>query len=53
VPSLLIQGFSDSVIDGHVLEGVQNFGYLGVLKNSQNVISEKIKSRIAAWNRCF
>jgi hypothetical protein len=45
VPLLLIQEFWDSVLDGHVLEGVQNFRYLGALKNSQ---SEEIKSRIAA-----
>lgn len=31
VPPLLIQEFSDSVIDGHVLEGVQNFRCLGAL----------------------
>jgi len=53
VPPLLIQEFSVSVIDGYVLEGFQNFRYLGALKNSQNVISEKINSRIAACNRCF
>jgi hypothetical protein len=48
VPALLIQEFPDSVIDGHVLEGVQNFRYLGALKNSQNVISEEIK-----WKDCL
>jgi hypothetical protein len=53
VPPLLIQEFSDPVIDGHVLEGVQNFRYLGALKNSQNVISEEINTRIAACNRRF
>jgi hypothetical protein len=48
VPPLLIQEFSDSVVDGRVLEGVQNFRYLGALKSSQNVVSEEINSRIAA-----
>jgi hypothetical protein len=53
VPPLLIQEFSDSVIDGHVLEGVQNFKHLGALKNSQNVISEEIKLKDCYMQQMF
>jgi len=40
-------------MNGQVFEGVQNFRYLGALINQKNVISDEIKSRIAAGNRCF
>jgi len=34
-------------------EEVQNFRYSGALKNSKNLVSDEIRSRIAASNRCF
>ena len=41
-------------IFGQVFEGFQNFGYLGTLINSKNLISDKIKPRKAAGgNICF
>jgi hypothetical protein len=39
--------------DGQVFARVQSCRYLGTLINSKNVISEEIKPRIAAGNRCF
>ena len=41
------------VIDGQIFEWVQNFRYFGTLINLKNVISDEIKSRIAAGNRHF
>jgi len=41
------------IMDRQVLEGVQDFRYLDTLINSKNVISDEIKSRLAAGNRCF
>ena len=43
----------DMRMDRQVFEGIQNFRYLGALINSKNLISDKIKSRIGASNRCF
>ena len=43
----------DLITNGHVFEGVQNLRYLGALITSKNLISDEIKSRIAASNRCF
>jgi hypothetical protein len=43
----------DLIIDGQVLEVVHNYSYSSTLINLKNVISENIKSRIAAGNRCF
>ena len=39
--------------NGHVFARVQNFRYLGALIISKNLITDEIKSRIAAGNRCF
>jgi hypothetical protein len=36
-----------------VFEGVQNFRYLRALINRKKCISNEIKSRTAAGNRCF
>jgi hypothetical protein len=41
------------IMDRQVLEGVQDFRYLDTLINSKNVISDEIKSRLAAGNRSF
>jgi hypothetical protein len=43
----------DLIINGQVFEGVQNFRYLGAFINSKYLISNEIKSRIPAGNRCF
>ena len=45
----------DLIMDGQAFEGVQNFRYLGALINSKKkkIISDKIKSITAAYNRCF
>jgi len=40
-------------MDRQVLEGVQDFNYLDILINLKNIISDEIKSRLAAGNRCF
>ena len=41
-------------MNGQVFEGVQNFRYLRALINpKKKFVSDKIKSRIAAGNRCF
>ena len=40
----------DLIMNGQVFEGVQNFRYLGALINSKNLISNDMKSRIAAGN---
>jgi len=36
-----------------LFEEVQNFRYSGALTNSKNLVSDKIRSRIAAGTRCF
>ena len=41
------------IMDRQVPEGVQYFRYLDTLINSKNVISDEIKLRLAAGNRCF
>jgi len=41
------------IMDRQVLEGVQDFNYLDILINLKNIISDEIKSRLAAGNRCF
>ena len=43
----------DLIMDGQIFEGVWNFRYIGTLINLKNVISDEIKSRIAADNRLF
>ena len=43
----------DLIMDGQIFEGVWNFRYIGTLINLKNVISDEIKSRIAAGNRLF
>ena len=43
----------DLILDGHVLEEVQNFRYLGALINSKKLVSDEIKSTIASGDRCF
>jgi hypothetical protein len=44
----------DLIINGKIFEGFQNFRCLDTSINlKKNVISEEIKSRIAAGNRCF
>jgi hypothetical protein len=43
----------DLIMNGETVEGVQNFIYLGAMINSKNLVSDEIKSRIAADNRCF
>jgi hypothetical protein len=40
-------------MDRQVFGGVQNFRYLGTVINSENLISDGIKSRSAAGIRCF
>ena len=41
------------MMTGQVLEEVQNLTYLGSLINSKHLISDEIKSNIAADNRSF
>jgi len=43
----------DLIIDVQVFEGVQNFRFLGALIHSKKLISDKIKSRKCAGNKCF
>jgi len=43
----------DLITNGHVFEGVHNLRYLVALIDSKHLISEAIKSKIAASNRCF
>ena len=43
----------DVIMDRQVFGGVQNFRYLGTVINSENVISDGIKSRSTAGTRCF
>jgi len=43
----------DLIVDRQVFVGVQNFRYLGTVINSENLISDGIKSRCAAGIRCF
>ena len=43
----------DLIINGQVFEGIQNFRYVGAFINSKYLISDEIKSRIPAGNRCF
>ena len=40
-------------MNGQVFEDVHNFRYVGALINSINLISDEIKSRITARNRCL
>jgi hypothetical protein len=40
-------------MNGQIFEGVHNFRYSGALINSKKLIRGKLKSRIAADNRCF
>ena len=43
----------DLIMNEQVFEDVQDFRYVGALINSINLISDEIKSRITAGNRCF
>jgi len=43
----------DLTIGGQIFEWVQNLRYFGTLINSKNIMSDEIKSRIAAGNRHF
>jgi shikimate 5-dehydrogenase len=43
----------DLRMNGQVFEGVKNFRHLGALINSKNLISDEIKSRIAAGNMFY
>jgi hypothetical protein len=43
----------DIIMDGQAIEGVQNFRHLRAMTNSKNLISDEIKSNIAAGDRCF
>ena len=43
----------DLIMNGQVFERVQNFRYLGAFINSKYLISDEIKLRIPASNRCF
>jgi hypothetical protein len=43
----------DLIMDRQVFGGVQNFRYLGTMINSENLISDAIKSRSAAGIRCL
>ena len=43
----------DLIMDGQIFEWVLNFRYFATMINSKNVISDEIKSRIAAGNRHF
>ena len=43
----------DIIMDGQAIEGVQNFRQLRAMTNSKNLISDEIKSNIAAGDRCF
>jgi hypothetical protein len=43
----------DLIMNGQVFEDVQNFRLVGALINSINLISDEIKSSIAAGNRCL
>jgi len=43
----------DLIMDRQVFGGVHNFRYLGTMINSENLISDGIKSRSAAGIRCF
>jgi hypothetical protein len=40
-------------MNGQVFEDIHNFRYVGALINSVNLISDEIKSRITAGNRCL
>ena len=40
-------------MNGQVFEEVQNFRHLGAFINSKYLISDEIKSRTSAGNRCF
>jgi hypothetical protein len=42
----------DLIMDRQIFDGVQNFRYLGTLINFKKLISDDIKSRIVACNRC-
>jgi predicted phosphohydrolase len=43
----------DLIMNGQVFERVQNFRYLNAFINSRYLISDEIKSRIPAGNKCF
>ena len=43
----------DLIMNGQEFELVRNKRYLGAMTNSKNLVSDEIKSRIAAINRCF
>jgi hypothetical protein len=48
-----INSEQDLIMNGQVFEHVQNFRYVGALINSINLVSDEIKSRITASNRCL